>query len=332
MATILITDAEGLIGDFTIRELLPMISSQNTGRSTEPARPVGIIRAGYHSQQQLQTAVRDNISSHIINPVLVDWKKPQTYSDVLQGVNVILLLTPFTSAKVEQCQAWMDAAKQEVARRSQEDHTCLHIVHVGVHCNDKDENDRVPHETWQLQAEEVIRSTAAANPKISWTFLRLNFDGYNGVLKPGEISYFLPQSERYGWMAREDIATAAARILIESQKHSGNIYPLITEALSLDDMAITATNVCGFRVIARGLPTTDFEKLALSPQANPDNDEGYIIYMESVCKLFEGLAIGMYPYHTQQFPEIFYRICGRDPLSFEQWLVQSPFRRKLSIH
>jgi len=73
---------------------------------------------------------------------------------------------------------------------------------MSAHCDDTNDNDRAPHETWQLQAEEVIRTAAEAGEnvgRLSWAFLRINIDGYNGVLKSGRISYFLPRGEPYGW-------------------------------------------------------------------------------------------------------------------------------------
>jgi uncharacterized protein YbjT (DUF2867 family) len=141
---------------------------------------------------------------------------------------------------------------------------------MSAHCDDTNDNDRAPHETWQLQAEEVIRTAAEAGEnvgRLSWAFLRINIDGYNGVLKSGRISYFLPRGEPYGWMAPEDIAEVAAHALLHPNHHAGKVYRLAAESLSLDDMAAITSKVCNFDVFSEQLTAEDFEKLALSPFA-----------------------------------------------------------------
>ena len=78
--------------------------------------------------------------------------------------------------------------------------------------------------------------------------LRINFDGYNGLLRPGTVAYYVPRAERYGWMAREDIAALAARVLADPARWGGRTFPLSAQAVSLEDMARDAEEgdgVCG---------------------------------------------------------------------------------------
>lgn len=320
MVRILVTDAEGLVGKFVVSELL---SKRTQDSTTLPGLADLVIRAGYHNKETLQAAVASNMHPGVVEPVMVDWRDETTFVNALRGVHSLFLLTPFTSAKLSQCYTWIDAAAKVVTHEAEK----LHVVHAGAHCNDQDEADRVPHEAWNLQAEHAI--SEATHVFASSTFLRINFDGYNGTLRPGEIAYFLPADTKYGWIAREDIAAVATMALLDPSKHVGRTYRLATEKLSLADMAEIAREVCGFDVKARNLSSEEFAHMALSPLANPDNDKGYVKYIESVTQMFEGLGKGRYASHTEVFPEVVREICGREPISFRLWLTQSPFRKKL---
>ncbi|KAH0831517.1 hypothetical protein FOPE_00544 [Fonsecaea pedrosoi] len=325
MARILVTDAEGLVGKYVVSELVSKRCAQDT-TATLPGLAGMIIRAGYHSKEALEAAIASNPHPEIVEPVMVDWKDETTFLDALRDVHSLFLLTPFTSAKLSQCRKWIDAAAKAKAVTHEAENK-LHVVYAGVHCNDRDEADRVPHETWHLQAEKAI--SEATHVFASSTFLRINFDGYNGTLRPGEIAYFLPADKKYGWIAREDIAAVAAVSLLEPSKHAGRTYPLATEKLSLVDMADIAKDMCGFDVRARRLSSDEFARMALSPLANPDGDPGYVEYIESVAQMFQGLEKGQYPSHTEVFPKVVREVCGREPISFRVWLTQSPFRAKL---
>ncbi|OAL37363.1 hypothetical protein AYO20_03212 [Fonsecaea nubica] len=326
MARILVTDAEGLVGKYVVSELVSKRRAQDTATPTLPGLVGMIVRAGYHSQEALEAAIASNTHPEMVEPVMVDWKDETTFLDALTGVHSLFLLTPFTSAKLSQCRSWIDAAAKAKAVTHEAENK-LHVVYAGVHCNDRDEADRVPHETWHLQAENAI--SEATHVFASSTFLRINFDGYNGTLRPGEIAYFLPADKKYGWIAREDIAAVAAVSLLEPSRHAGRTYPLATEKLSLVDMADIAKDICGFDVGPRRLSSDEFARMALSPLANPDDDPGYVEYIESVAQMFQGLEKGQYPSHTEVFPEVVREICGREPISFRVWLTQSPFRVKL---
>lgn len=156
--------------------------------------------------------------------MIIDWTDSTTFITELQEVDRILLIKPFTSAKAAQIKHWITAAST-VQTSDMDSKKALHVVHAGVHCDTSDQSLRLPHKSWQLEAERLIMD---ATPRVFslWTNLHINFDGYNGVLKPGEISYFLPVEEKFGWIAREDIAAVAAMALLYPEKHALNTYPL----------------------------------------------------------------------------------------------------------
>ncbi|KAJ5358660.1 uncharacterized protein N7496_011073 [Penicillium cataractarum] len=97
MVRILITDAEGLVGKFTINELISQLRD-TISSSADSSR----ILAGYHSQKALQRAVELNQDQKLVKPVIIDWADSTSFITALQEVDRILLITPFTSAKTAQ--------------------------------------------------------------------------------------------------------------------------------------------------------------------------------------------------------------------------------------
>jgi len=172
----------------------------------------------------------------------------------------------------------------------------LHIVHVGVRCNTTDASDRCPRETWFLQAEDLLRAFAASHPgRVSVTLLRINFDGYNGVLRSDEVAYFVPANLRLGWIARDDIAAAAVRCLLDPVAYADKAYPLATEVLSLQDMAGVAGRVCGRTISAVGRQPDEFGAMAGLVAGNPHLEPDVREYLESVQGMFRGLWKGRFP-------------------------------------
>jgi uncharacterized protein YbjT (DUF2867 family) len=313
MTRILITDAVDLVGAYIIKALL----SSSEFQSTQDKVTKYSILVGYHSSAELDTARQSAVSNDVVHPVLVDWADEKTFNDVVKNADAVLLLTPFTSKKVAQISAWMTAIEQ--AEKP------MHIVHVGVH-TDETITARPPHETWNLEAEQLIRSKTSGNTRLSATFLRINFDGYNTLLRPGNVAYHLPRSTPYGWMAREDIAAFAARILLNPTPHTNKVHILSAQSISIDDMASNATSVMGFPVSAKELSISTFETMALEAQPG---DEGYANYIHSVVNMFSGLQDGRYAWHKQIFPEEFEAVVKRKPLDFSDWLKTSPTKSRL---
>jgi hypothetical protein len=203
----------------------------------------------------------------------------------------------------------------------------VHIVHVGVHTNEMVPNSTLPpHETWNLEAEKLIKSQVSANARLSATFLRINFDGYNTLLRPGNVAYYLPRSTPYGWMAREDIAAFAARVLLDTASHTSKVHVLSAQSISIDEMAAHATRIMGFPVTATELSIRAFQKMAFEAQPG---DDGYVDYIHSVVDMFSGLQNGKYAWHKQIFPAEFEAVMKREPLDFPTWLETSPTKSRL---
>jgi hypothetical protein len=198
MPRILVTDAVGLVGAYIIRALLEFPEFQVGHEGSTSSRAESVILAGYHSSAELEAARKENAVPGIIQPVLVDWAVEGPYSAAARSADAVLLLTPFTADKVNQTESWPAAI---VTRNHQKK---VHVVQVGIHTTDSPSarTTRPAHETWQLEAEAHIRQMSTAHPRLTWTFLRLNFDGYNTLLRPGRVAYYIAKAVRYGWMAR----------------------------------------------------------------------------------------------------------------------------------
>jgi uncharacterized protein YbjT (DUF2867 family) len=307
---ILVTDAVGLVGAFIIRELL--VDSPNANLTVS-------ILAGYHSLAQVEAANVSSVSDQV-KPILVDFDDENTYGEGVKEVDSILLLTPFTSAKAAQVSAWLRAISTNTGERS------IHIVYIGVHTNSTESSQNRPdHEQWQLDAEDAIRETCASSSRLSFTMLRINFDGYNTILRPLRIAYYIPIETPFGWMAREDIARFAVQVLLKSTLHRGKTYVLSAESISLQKMAEIASRVTGMDVRAEYLDIAGFRNVALAAQ----KDDGYAAYIRSVAAMFEGLSNGKYPWHQESFPVVFESVVGKSPLSFEQWLSESEYKKRL---
>ena len=348
--TILITDAVGLVGAYIIRALLTAIplepSLQNVDYSPK-------ILAGYHSSSTLAAAQQQNDNPGIVEPILVDWNNQSTYTEAVRAADSVLILTPFTSQKAEQVESWMRAIKAAAETRFEAPHSensqgntssasfkpgekankTIHVVHVGLHTSPT-ASHRPPHESWFLDAEQKIKTLSDSSAHLTHTLLRVNFDGYNTLLRPERISYYLPPDVRYGWMAREDIASFAAKILLVAQQHTnpaasdGRVHVLSASLISLDDMATAASEVVGFPIKAENLSISAFEQMALTAQPG---DQGYTAYIRSIASMFEGLGKGEFPWHREIYPEKFEAVVGRKPMEFRDWLETSEFRPKLGV-
>jgi uncharacterized protein YbjT (DUF2867 family) len=313
MPRILVTDGVGLVGAYIIQALLAEIT---TASIKEQGTVEYTILAGYHTKAELGAAKKSALYGETVVPVLVDWALEETYLAAVQDTDAVLLLTPFTARKVDQVKSWLTAIGASTKPK--------HIVHVGIHTAEDALEERPVHETWQLEAEQLIASVCKPSTNLTYTFLRINFDGYNTLLKPSSIAYYVPQAVPYGWIAREDIAALAARVLLSPTQHFSKVYPLSAEAISLDGMAFIARHVTGKDVIATELAADDFEHMALAAMPG---DDGYAAYVKSVASMFRLLREGKAAWHQETFTELFEGVVGRKPLAFRQWLEDRPTMR-----
>jgi uncharacterized protein YbjT (DUF2867 family) len=351
MVRILLTDAVGLIGAYTLNALLALPSLQSSNATASPHT----ILAGYHAPGELASVpvpAPPVPGAPTVEPVLVDWDDARTRRAALRGVDRVLLLTRLSATKAADVEAWMADIEAEVAARAAADARRgpaqqpalateragaaaeeeegapprVHVVHVGIHTDaSAPASARPAHETWMLAAESLVRDRAASDARITGAMLRINFDGYNGLLRPGAVAYFVPARERYGWMAREDIAEVAARVLVDPARWAGGTFALAAQGVSLEEMARDAEAVMGFPIQVKELESREFVEMA----GRAPDYEGYGEYVRSVAGMFDGLRKGEYGWHKDVFVERFEEVVGRKPVTFREWLATSSMRKKL---
>jgi NAD(P)H dehydrogenase (quinone) len=151
--------------------------------------------------------------------VLLDLDQPETFPNALAGIDRLFLVTGYTVAMVHQSKTIVDAAA---------DAGIKFIVHLGIFGNGR---LTYPYATWYEMVERYIEGSGVA-----WAHLHPHFFMDNLLAAAPVIGgkfYWFMGEQPVGWIAPEDIATVAARILADGpDRHGGKQYWLATEMLN----------------------------------------------------------------------------------------------------
>jgi NAD(P)H dehydrogenase (quinone) len=151
--------------------------------------------------------------------VLLDLDQPETFSNALAGIDRLFLVTGYTVAMVHQSKTIVDAAA---------DAGIKFIVHLGIFGNGR---LTYAYATWHEMVEPYIEGSG-----VEWAHLHPHFFMDNllaGAPVIGGKFYWFMGEQPVGWIASEDIATVAARILADGpDRHGGKQYWLATEMLN----------------------------------------------------------------------------------------------------
>jgi NAD(P)H dehydrogenase (quinone) len=151
--------------------------------------------------------------------VLLDLDQPETFPDALAGIDRLFLVTGYTVAMVHQSKTIVDAAA---------DAGIKFIVHLGIFGNGR---LTYQYATWHEMVERYIEGSGVA-----WAHLHPHFFMDNllaaAPVVDGKFYWFMGE-QPVGWIAPEDIAVVAARILADGpDRHGGKQYWLTTEMLN----------------------------------------------------------------------------------------------------
>lgn len=231
--------------------------------------------------------------------VYLDLDDPLTFADALQGVNRLFLLTGYSVSMLAQSKTIIDAAEKAGVE---------HIVHLGVFSREWDCTD--PHFLWHQMIEVYIQ-----HRKFKWTFLHPNcfFQNLTGfsLVKNGQFRWYT--SKPCGWIALEDVAEAAAKILIDGpDRHYGKEYWFSTELLAIEDVTKILTEVTGKQFTADLQPAEQFlrDQGADSQTLDP--------YFYSVAESFKQIEDGRMSYISSVQDDIEI-LLGRKGLNLQQW-------------
>jgi NAD(P)H dehydrogenase (quinone) len=151
--------------------------------------------------------------------VLLDLDQPETFSNALAGIDRLFLVTGYTVAMVHQSKTIVDAAA---------DAGIKFIVHLGIFGNGR---LTYAYATWHEMVERYIEGSG-----VEWAHLHPHFFMDNLLAAAPVIGgkfYWFMGERPVGWIASEDIATVAARILADGpDRHGGKQYWLATEMLN----------------------------------------------------------------------------------------------------
>ncbi|NSL18323.1 NmrA family NAD(P)-binding protein [Tatlockia micdadei] len=256
-----------------------------------------MLRPAARKQEQLEA-----LANRYGNSVYIDLDQPQTFAPALQGANRLFLLTGYSVSMVAQSKTIIDAAKKAGVE---------FIVHLGVFSQAWDCS--TPHFAWHQLIESYIKHLG-----FKWTFLHPNCFFQNltnfSLLKNNKFRWYT--SKPCGWIALEDLAEAAAKILIEGpEKHHAKDYWFSTESLELQELIKILSNTTGKHITADLQPPDQFLTDQSTDLASLDP------YAYSVAESFAQIEDGRMAFigNVKDDMQI---LCNRKGLSFEQWAKQ----------
>jgi uncharacterized protein YbjT (DUF2867 family) len=176
--------------------------------------------------------------------VLLDLDRPETFPEALTGVDRLFLATGYTVAMVHQSKTIVDAAA--VAGVS-------FIVHLGIFGNGRMTH---PYATWHEMVERYIEGSGVAWAHLHPHFFMDNLLAASPVVN-GKFYWFMGE-QAVGWVAPEDVAAVAAKVLTEGpERHGSNQYWLSTDFLNGTQAAAEISKGLGLPVEAVVLTPDD---------------------------------------------------------------------------
>lgn len=274
---ILITGATGTVGTATVKALVARGADVRVGvRSTEKAQKLG----------------------EGVTPVLLDHARPETYAAAFEGVERVLLLTPFQPDQVEIGQRLVDAAKAAGVK---------HLVKISA--TGADQEPGIQLGRWHRATEKYVEASG-----IPWTVLRPasfadNFINYFGGTIKSEGKIYLPfGTGAVSWIDARDIGEVAAVVLTEPiEKHAGKAYELTgPAAVDAHGVAKAIGRAIGKEVTYVDVPE-EAAKQGMLQYGAPEWMANAMMELHWICK--QGWAGG-----TTDAVE---KLTGRKPIDFE---------------
>jgi len=231
----------------------------------------------------------------------IDLDDPRTFDEALRNVTRIFLVTGYTVDMLVQSKTLIDAAKRNGVN---------HIVHLGAFTREHDTYTTVF--AWHQMIEAYLRDSGVA-----WTNLHPNMFMQNllaGWRVKGGV-YSIYTSKPMGFTALEDVAEAAAVILMEGPgKHNGKDYWFSADVLDPQQVAETLTTATGHKFTA-AVPDPDrfLKEMALPPGSTFEP-----AYAKGGHELFREVEHGRMAY-IGSVEDDTKKVLGREPLLLRDW-------------
>ncbi len=240
--------------------------------------------------------------------VYLDLDDPRTFAEALRGVDRLYLATGYTIHMVHQSKTIVDAAADAGVK---------FIVHLGIFGNGRMTD---PHFAWHEMVERYIEGSG-----VSWSHIHPHFFMDNLLTTTpvvnGTFHWFMGD-KRVGWIAGEDIAAVAARVLAEGpEKHAGKQYWLSTEVLNGSEAAAEIAQALQQKVECAVMTPDDLVALIASGalQPPPNIEANYAASMiEWARQTYDGrMDFGAVTTPTAE------ELLGRKPLPLRTWVERN---------
>jgi NAD(P)H dehydrogenase (quinone) len=240
--------------------------------------------------------------------VYLDLDDPRTFAEALRRVDRLYLATGYTIHMVHQSKTIVDAAADAGVR---------FIVHLGIFGNGRMTD---PHFAWHELVERYIEGSG-----VSWSHIHPHFFMDNLLTTTpvvnGTFHWFMGD-KRVGWIAGEDIAAVAARVLAEGpEKHAGKQYWLSTEVLNGSEAAAVIAQALGRKVECVVMTPDDLTALiasgVLQPPANIEAN-----YAASMIEWARQTYDGRMDFGAVTTPTV-EELLGRKPLTLRAWVERN---------
>jgi uncharacterized protein YbjT (DUF2867 family) len=283
--TILVTGANGTVGSEVVNQLSSAIPDAN-------------IRAGAHSIENIKKIAK----SDIVEPIQIDYDKPDTLEDALKDVDRVFLLTPFQSNMVELSSNFL----KEIEKAG----NIKHIVKLSVMGADSEPG--IIGSRLHRQVEKMIEDAG-----IAFTFLRPNFFMQNFVTFLSQSikeqgAFYLPAGDgKVSFVDVRDIAAVAVQVLTKNNdgRHNGKAYNITgPEAISYSDAARILSEQIHKKISYVDISEDDARK----GMKDTGSDEWTINYM---IELFDIIRRG----NLSQVSSVIDEVTGKRPISLGQF-------------
>ena len=221
---ILVTSAEGGVGRPLVRQLVA------NGR---------VVRAFVKNEDQARRATADGAAETVIG----DLRRPGDLEDALRGARQIYHAAPTQLIdELPVAERLIAAAKVE-----QLDQVVFHsVIHPDI--------AELPHHQQKLRVEGILRDSGLPVTVLRPSHYMQNVLDFWDFFGSGLLPYPTSPQSRMGVVDVEDIAAAAANVLITPGGHIGKTYDLSTVELTRHDMARIWSRVLGHSMVAVRIP------------------------------------------------------------------------------
>jgi NAD(P)H dehydrogenase (quinone) len=239
--------------------------------------------------------------------VLIDLDDPQSFPAALEGIDRLFLMTGYTIHMVHQMKTITDAAV---------DAGVSFIVHLGVFGNGRSTD---PHFAWHELVERYIEGSGVA-----WCHLHPHvfMENLLTVMRPVDGALRWPMGDkRVGWVASDDIAAVAAKVLAEGpERHAGKNYYLSTDVLNGIEVARVLSRATDRPIEALVMTPDDLAFGVASGQVvMPGNIEAN--YAASMLEWARQTFDGRMAYSAVTTGTVA-TLLGRPPIKLEAWARQ----------